>query len=128
MATNRGLIVGCFAVGLSAAPSLAATDNDRELRPPLHPSASVDFNPPACQSIGMRPSVSGAHIVVGAGQRRIGPYLVPLNGFQSPGDAHDPDDAYRPILIEANPGTSLRIDFDNQLSAAPFRAIARARF
>lgn len=72
------------------------------------------FNPPVCGQ-ARAGSVSAVHLAARAGLRDVGPYQVELDSLVGPND--DPKDGYRPILIEADPGSVLRVDLDNELPA-----------
>lgn len=71
----------------------------------------MQFNPAACGR-ATTGSVSGAHLVAKTADRTVGSYTVSLDAFSNPGGP----DTYRPILIEADAGSTLRIDLDNQLT------------
>ncbi len=105
-------VVGLFCAFAAGIGAVHAQTSGVPLQPPLPPSADVNFEPPDCRSADIG-SVSGAHLVVANGTRLIGPYAVPLNSIVNPNSP--PDDGYRPILIEADAGTTLRIDLDNKL-------------
>ena len=82
------------------------------LLPPLRPAAAdVQFNPASCGKAAAG-TVSAAHLVAKTADRTVGPYTVSLDAFSNPGGP----DTYRPILIEADAGSTLRIDLDNQLA------------
>jgi len=94
----------------------AATLN--ELMPPLHASGEGLTDPPACRFAPPPEDASRAHLIIQRSPRPIGPYTVVLDGFANPHAADGGQSSYRPILIEANAGTTLRIDLDNRLPQA----------
>ncbi len=101
-------VVGLALAFLSlSAPVMTWAD---ELQEPLRPVPDVAFNPPACGK-PLPGAVSGAHLIARSAERMVGPYRATLDAFSNPGE---PDTA-RPILIEADAGTTLRIDLDNQM-------------
>lgn len=98
------------------APAAAVEPN--ELLEPLRPSADVEFNPAACQTLPAPGAVSGAHLVAGRRPSQVGPYTVMLDSLANPDAQARGENPYRPILIEADAGTALRIDLDNKLPAS----------
>ncbi|MFL5287009.1 MAG: multicopper oxidase domain-containing protein [Rhodopila sp.] len=94
----------------------ATTTN--ELLPPLHASAEGLADQPACRFAPPPDDVARAHLVIQRSPRPVGPYNVVLDGFTNPHAANGGHSSYRPILIETNAGTTLRIDLDNRLPQA----------
>ncbi len=99
---------------LLLALGLAPWARGEELAQPVFPaSKDVAFDPQGCH----RPTlgaVAAAHLVATSGDRRIGPYLVRLDSLVNP--ELDQAQGYRPILIAADPGSTLRIDLENRLA------------
>jgi hypothetical protein len=87
-----------------------------DLKPPLLLSTEVVDEPPldpGCTLPAAGP-LQKSLLIVRDTPRIVGPYTVNLPGYATdPNDtAHD---SYRPFLIRAKPGDSLRLDLANQL-------------
>jgi FtsP/CotA-like multicopper oxidase with cupredoxin domain len=111
----RGLLWGGIFL-ISASLGVALAD---ELQPPLSPSQDIAPSPTkgaGCSLAELGPVV-GARLVVRNSLSDVGPYQVTLPGFAT--DLTDTGgDSYRPFLIRAKPGDTLRIDLLNQLDEA----------
>jgi FtsP/CotA-like multicopper oxidase with cupredoxin domain len=88
-----------------------------ELKPPLVPSP--DINPDPVPGVGCTlpkpgPVVRAQLVVRNSSRNDVGPYRVTLPGYAT-GRTDKGEDSYRPFLIKAKPGDTLRIDLVNQL-------------
>ena len=106
-------------VVLLGTPMAAGAD---ELLPLLAPSSTgVDFNPMACGP-DVPSTVTAVHLLLQTQMRNLGPYRVQLDGYGTP----ESPDTTRPMLVQADAGTTLRFDLDNQLTVdAPGNAASR---
>jgi FtsP/CotA-like multicopper oxidase with cupredoxin domain len=104
-------LVWATAISVSVAIGVCSAD---ELKPPLEPSQDVgpDPAPGAGCPLSKPAQVVKAKLVVRNSLRNdVGPYSVTLPGYATDGI----QDSYRPFLIKAKPGDTLRIDLVNQL-------------
>jgi FtsP/CotA-like multicopper oxidase with cupredoxin domain len=111
---SREILLSLFLYGCSF-HAVAATPTT-ELQDPIivEPSAGVILPKPAtgCPVLPPPPAgVTAAHLVVQYAFREIGPFRVNLAGYTFDQDASP---SYRPIVLHANPGSSLLLDLDNQ--------------
>src|ERR1700730_15561212 len=87
-----------------------------DLMPPLSLSTGVVDEPPlgpGCTLPAAGP-LQKSLLIVRDTPRIVGPYKVKLPGYAT--DPNDTaNDSYRPYLIRAKPGDSLRVDLANQL-------------
>ncbi len=110
----RGSYLLMLAVLLGASMAAGTTRAD-ELLPPMTPSSKgVDFNPKGCGP-DLPGTVTAVHLLLQTQMRNVGPYRVELDGYGTP----ELPDTTRPMLLQAEPGTTLRFDLDNQLTVAP---------
>ena len=106
-------LVWATALSVSVAIGVCSAD---ELKPPLEPSQDVgpDPAPGAGCPLSKPAQVVKAKLVVRNSLRNdVGPYSVTLPGYATDGT----QESYRPFLIKAKPGDTLRIDLVNQLDA-----------
>jgi FtsP/CotA-like multicopper oxidase with cupredoxin domain len=110
------MVLRCTFFGLLLTAPLTLVKAD-DLQPPLPMSTGVVDAPPlgsGCTLPAAGP-LQKSLLIVRDTTRTIGPYTVKLPGYATdPNDtAHD---SYRPYLIRAKPGDSLRLDLANQMS------------
>jgi FtsP/CotA-like multicopper oxidase with cupredoxin domain len=110
------MVLRCTFFGLLLTAPLTLVKAD-DLQPPLPMSTGVVDAPPlgsGCTLPAAGP-LQKSLLIVRDTMRTIGPYTVKLPGYATdPNDtAHD---SYRPYLIRAKPGDSLRLDLANQMS------------
>jgi FtsP/CotA-like multicopper oxidase with cupredoxin domain len=110
--------VWAAAICVSAAIGVCSAD---ELKPPLDPSG--DISPDPVPGAGCSLSKSGlvvkAQLVVRNSLRNdVGPYSVKQLPGYATGLTDKGQDSYRPFLIRAKPGDTLRVDLVNQLNEA----------
>ena len=104
-------LVWAGAISVSVAIGVCSAD---ELKPPLEPSSDISPDPvPGAGCPLSKPAqVVKAKLVVRNSPRNdVGPYSVKLPGYAT----DKIEDSYRPFLIRAKPGDTLRIDLVNQL-------------
>jgi hypothetical protein len=92
----------------------AAVSSAGELKPPLVPPSDIRPNsvPGAgCPLWAPGPVVGARLVVLNSLRDDVGPYSVTLLGYA----VDKGKDSYRPSLIRAKPGDTLRIDLVNQL-------------
>jgi FtsP/CotA-like multicopper oxidase with cupredoxin domain len=93
---------------LSSSPALSAELADPIIIPPM-PGASPPQPAPGCPPVpAFSADVTVTSIKIRRGDRDIGPFAVPLDGYVT---SSDPTPSYRPFLLKANPGGSLVMDF-----------------
>ena len=100
-----------------------------ELKPPLAPSSDVSPDPvPGAGCTLPKPGdVVWAELVLRNSSRAdVGPYRVTLPGYAT-GSTAKGEDSYRPFLIRAKPGDTLRIGLANQLDESDNVSAAAAQ-
>ena len=111
----RKELFAAFAFAFAFAYIAAALSFADELQPPLIPSTDVSADPAPSAGCALSapsgPVVKAKLVVRNSLRNDVGPYSVTLPGYATDGI----QDSYRPFLISARPGDTLRIDLVNQL-------------
>ncbi|MGI4977951.1 MAG: multicopper oxidase domain-containing protein [Janthinobacterium lividum] len=121
MHTRHRLMTGAALAAL-ATSSLLAPSRAAELLPPIPLATGGLAANPSPPGSGCTPAAEGhvdefLAVVRSSPRPDVGPYTVTLPGYSSnPGSAAG--DSYRPFLIQASPGDTIRFDLVNQLTAA----------
>ena len=105
-------LVWATAISVSIAIGVCSAD---ELKSPLDPSKDVAPDPApsvGCSLSAPGPVVKAKLVVRNSLRNDVGPYSVTLPGYATDGK----QDSYRPFLIRAKPGDTLRIDLVNELA------------
>ena len=107
-------LVWATAISVLIAIGVCSAD---ELKSPLDPSKDVAPDPApsvGCSLSAPGPVIKAKLVVRNSLRNDVGPYSVTLPGYATDGKL----DSYRPFLIRAKPGDTLRIDLVNQLNEA----------
>ena len=120
MHTRYRLMTGAAIAALATSP-LAPSSRAAELLAPIPLTASgLQANPSPAS--GCTPAAEGRvdqfrAVVRNSPRPDVGPYTVTLPGYSSNAGSAS-GDSYRPFLIQASPGDTIRFDLVNQLTSA----------